>query len=459
MSKDDNNTFEISRRKTLAALGTIGAASAGAGLGTSAWFNDTETFDNNIVTAGTLDLIVNYYSWWDQGMAGSGSVSGTADGEAVTAELSDVKPGDNGRIVLSPRIETNPAYLWLCGELTANDENGLTEPEALVDDTGGDPGEWQGELAQSIDVTVGYCDIQMDGGDLGPNDVSTEQEIWTGSLADFLMAIEAGVPLDGGSGVPEEGSFFEPGDQSCFAGTEDEGDTPSLCLEWEVPGEEVGNEIQGDSLEFDLQMYAEQCRHNDGTTNPCAPARTVSTGDGFSDISFEKALNMQALARGGSGRGEIQVHGDSGGVEDTNVYGSDTYPSNTDIPFTAEIDPTAQTASLTVNEVTVTDDDVTDGDANGDSTGDPEWPSGVPDYIDVSINASSASGNDVTTVVEDVVINGSPVSTSISENDGKEYLAVTNVDASSTATVEGTIRFEGSQSDYTTEDWVGIDFR
>ncbi|MFT4947755.1 MAG: putative ribosomally synthesized peptide with SipW-like signal peptide, partial [Natronomonas sp.] len=39
--------FDISRRKALAALGTIGVASAGAGLGTSAYFSDQETFENN----------------------------------------------------------------------------------------------------------------------------------------------------------------------------------------------------------------------------------------------------------------------------------------------------------------------------------------------------------------------------------------------------------------------------
>jgi predicted ribosomally synthesized peptide with SipW-like signal peptide len=59
--------FDISRRKALAALGTIGVASAGAGLGTSAYFSDQETFENNSLTAGTLDMGVGYtahYSDW-----------------------------------------------------------------------------------------------------------------------------------------------------------------------------------------------------------------------------------------------------------------------------------------------------------------------------------------------------------------------------------------------------------
>jgi len=67
MTDDDPAAFELSRRKTLAALGTIGVASAGAGLGTSAYFSDQETFQNNQLTAGSLDLKVDWeehYSDW-----------------------------------------------------------------------------------------------------------------------------------------------------------------------------------------------------------------------------------------------------------------------------------------------------------------------------------------------------------------------------------------------------------
>ncbi|AOW80093.1 von Willebrand factor type A [Halodesulfurarchaeum formicicum] len=72
---EENNTFEISRRKTLAALGTIGAASAGAGLGTSAWFNDTETFEGNTITAGELDLKVDWQEHYYDGSSGRNLVS------------------------------------------------------------------------------------------------------------------------------------------------------------------------------------------------------------------------------------------------------------------------------------------------------------------------------------------------------------------------------------------------
>ncbi|SDM36814.1 SipW-cognate class signal peptide [Halogranum gelatinilyticum] len=54
-----NTNFRISRRKVLAGLGTIGVASAGAGLGTTAFFSDTESV-NGWLQAGRVDLLVDY---------------------------------------------------------------------------------------------------------------------------------------------------------------------------------------------------------------------------------------------------------------------------------------------------------------------------------------------------------------------------------------------------------------
>jgi predicted ribosomally synthesized peptide with SipW-like signal peptide len=50
----------LTRRRLLAGLGTVGIASAGAGLGTTAYFSDQETFGNNQLTAGEFDLMVDW---------------------------------------------------------------------------------------------------------------------------------------------------------------------------------------------------------------------------------------------------------------------------------------------------------------------------------------------------------------------------------------------------------------
>ncbi|MFB6156327.1 MAG: SipW-dependent-type signal peptide-containing protein, partial [Haloferacaceae archaeon] len=59
--------YDLSRRKLLGAAGSIGAAAALGGAGTMAIFRDEETYANNQLTAGTLDLKVGWeehYSDW-----------------------------------------------------------------------------------------------------------------------------------------------------------------------------------------------------------------------------------------------------------------------------------------------------------------------------------------------------------------------------------------------------------
>jgi predicted ribosomally synthesized peptide with SipW-like signal peptide len=58
--------IQLSRRQVLAGLGTIGIASAGAGLGTTAFFSDEESLDGSL-EAGRLDLLLDYrvtYNPW-----------------------------------------------------------------------------------------------------------------------------------------------------------------------------------------------------------------------------------------------------------------------------------------------------------------------------------------------------------------------------------------------------------
>ena len=202
MSKDTNDKIGLSRRKVLAGLGAVGVASAGAGLGTTAYFNDTESFDGNTLTAGELDLKLDYKSTYlggpgrldDIEAMGYPDVEDLGDGrylldqtpapgegqsweDYVTGEidfcspamdeflvngdgipvftLDDVKPGDSGEVTISLHICDNPAYVYLAGELTQA-ENGQSEPEADADDTPD-----QGDLADAIEVCVWYdedCD-------------------------------------------------------------------------------------------------------------------------------------------------------------------------------------------------------------------------------------------------------------------------------------------------------------
>ena len=251
--------YGLSRRKVLAGLGTVGLASAGAGLGTSAYFNDEESFENNRLQAGTLDLVVDWHASWDQGIAGDGARSGTVgrtDDPVVSGVLTDVKPGDSGKLAFCFTLDDNPGYLWTCGAVTADAENGQPEPEENHVDAPDDDGS-DGELDEKVEVALSYCN-RVEQGQYVPT-----AEVVTGTFRDVMDVLAAGLPLDGDATPGVGGPDAVPFDGGV------ETDNPCLCLDWVLPAD-VGNEVQSDSLTFDLAFHAVQARHNDENANPCA---------------------------------------------------------------------------------------------------------------------------------------------------------------------------------------------
>jgi predicted ribosomally synthesized peptide with SipW-like signal peptide len=102
-----SNDFELSRRKALAALGSIGVASAGAGLGTSAYFSDQETFQNNRLMAGELDLKMDWEEHYSDWSADEG------DGLDITMEEPE-NPDDYRRFPAGATEDTvgeNPVWV------------------------------------------------------------------------------------------------------------------------------------------------------------------------------------------------------------------------------------------------------------------------------------------------------------------------------------------------------------
>ena len=267
MTKD--NPFQITRRRALAGLGTIGLASAGAGLGTSALFSDTESFTDNTITAGTLDMTVtasveaaNQY-WQDN--ANLEQLSATADGDAVTGlQVSDVKPGDWGIICFDISIADNPGYLMITTENLVSEENGYTEPE-------GEDNDGNGELEDAILATIwhnydGSGDrTGLSGLDSTTNVADGNQPVnWDpsrsegGQVSSDVHYTTLKEAFDTYSTGVTYGGSAEP------IPVDDTGIT--LCLLLEIP-EEVGNEIQSDGLSFDLMFAAEQVRNNDDPFN------------------------------------------------------------------------------------------------------------------------------------------------------------------------------------------------
>jgi len=261
--------YELSRRKTLAGLATIGAAGAGAGLGTSALFNDTEEFTNNSLTAGELDLIVDYATYVDQGEElGTVLDDGTVNGEDDEAEYSyvieDVKPGDSGKLVFCPKIVDNPSWLWTQVGVT-DYENGQTEPEAEVDESDGgsiggeNDGEGDGELSEYVSLEVSY----VNGYEIvDDSELVCGESIYTMDVADLSQLEDlGGFRLDGEPGVGDPAPYPDT-DRNSDDEVPENGEGPCLCVDWEVPIG-VGNEIQTDAVDIDFSFYAQQYRHNE----------------------------------------------------------------------------------------------------------------------------------------------------------------------------------------------------
>lgn len=384
-----NKKIELSRRHVLGGLGTIGVASAGAGLGTSAFFSDEETFADNQLTAGALDLKVDweehYSDWSDDEQEGlehevlmeepedpetyvglpdprdpliwvheddleqfmdntaieafpdpdndriqdpfaaepgtttekgvgyvcddgadtpedldpRGNGLRTENEDTLTAEdqpaplidLDDVKPGDFGEVTFSFHLCDNPGYVWMNGVLQENAENGMTEPESKdPDENGGEPG----ELGDTVRALLWYDDDGDNVADLGGGEVVIAE----GTLREVLEELSdgPGIPLDGNRETEE---------RDCYENST----TQHIGFAWWLPLDH-GNEVQTDSVSFDLGFYTEQCRHNDGSgICACGPDEVVIevAGEQHCITPIERDLTVQDFYNYGS-RFDAQVN-------------------------------------------------------------------------------------------------------------------------------------------------------
>jgi predicted ribosomally synthesized peptide with SipW-like signal peptide len=189
-----NERIRISRRKALVGLGSIGLASAGAGLGTYAQFTDQEE-NSATFTAGGIDGEISWAGSYNGNEVTGQLENVRVEGNDVVGDVhfTDVKPGDYGCVNFGITVSNNPAWVASCLHVTENIDNRVFEPEVeadddLVEEQIGDTGvESSGELAQNM-LTLPYydsdgsCTFFDSGGPVAPDEpdnVFTASEFWS----------------------------------------------------------------------------------------------------------------------------------------------------------------------------------------------------------------------------------------------------------------------------------------
>ncbi|QLH76940.1 hypothetical protein HZS55_06365 [Halosimplex rubrum] len=270
MTEDNDSTdgVRFTRRSLLAGLGTIGVAGAGAGLGTTALFSDGESFADNQLSAGALNLRVTVdniaHSTTTVRDNTEISPKDTADGEAVTITVSDLKPGDWLVLEWNPEVIANPGYVRVTSvdEDFANTEGRTPDSETDTDA----PGDLGDALLSTVwasydDLSGGISRGDLEWLDPTTDKAETDLPAWerpdldgvTDSGAHYTTMNEAhevyrsGVLLRDESGEP------------LAVGTNSDAAWFYQLLELPI---RVGNDVQGDEVSFTLRFDAEQTRNN-----------------------------------------------------------------------------------------------------------------------------------------------------------------------------------------------------
>ncbi|WP_257299628.1 vWA domain-containing protein [Haloarchaeobius sp. FL176] len=165
------NPIELSRRKILAGIGAAGVASVGAGLGTSAYFSDNESFDGNTLTAGELDMHVgweeHYSDWSDDEGDGISSIEMVGPNETANSSRVGLPLGAdtaiNGSMVTVENVSQAHQFL----------NNTETSPNGTYSNTtdfdpmtvSGDPCQYLADGAEQSPVIIDLDDVKP--GDFG----------------------------------------------------------------------------------------------------------------------------------------------------------------------------------------------------------------------------------------------------------------------------------------------------
>jgi len=161
--------------------------------------------------------------WTTKSISRDGQAYISVRKDGMESRFGELMPGDSGNVTLTVTNEGSNAGTFHVDTEVTDFENGRTEPERDVDDSGGDPGEGEGELSSNLLVRWSFVD----------------------STGDRVYLTDGG----GDDYVP----IRDLDDSQVEGGTVPAGGNGTARFEWKVP-RETGNEIQSDSVRFDVDF-------------------------------------------------------------------------------------------------------------------------------------------------------------------------------------------------------------
>jgi len=183
---------------------------------TQALFSDVERSQKGVFVVGTLDLAV-------KGKGGGAAESIIVDNIGADDALA------GGKTWVINNVGSLPGKLLVGMANLNNLENSCNEPEALQDQTCGDPGENEGELGKNVLVTF----VMRQG---------NQEE----ALINMNLAVGA------------DASLSQLWQQRPTPIVVPAGESLELTMNWDTKDSAYANEVQGDSVTFDLLFELEQ---------------------------------------------------------------------------------------------------------------------------------------------------------------------------------------------------------
>jgi predicted ribosomally synthesized peptide with SipW-like signal peptide len=202
-------------KRILASLLTIAVVAVVGVVVTRAYFSDTETSKGNTITAGTIDISVNDQNPWTKN---------------YSDQLADMKPGMVREVSYVVRnVGANPVVVWKQVHVTGTSTGTVTVPECTTQlgiwDTTNNACDWQGHTDKNDLYNVITYDMKA-------NDAVLIDGAWNVTMNDIDAIWVPLGRIETGQSITVKQSYHM------------------------LPT--AGNEYQGDTMTFDISIYAEQ---------------------------------------------------------------------------------------------------------------------------------------------------------------------------------------------------------